>query len=359
MSLDVSSQPAPAIEAAGAASRPTRMFGEAGEAHLGVAKQGVENQAAIERICARLRRQPPRAVVTCGRGSSDHAATFGRYLIESRLGLVTSSASLSITSVYGARQHLEGVLYAAISQSGRSPDLLACVEAAKAAGAFTIAFVNDAASPLAQLADEVLPLHAGPELSVAATKSYIAALSGLAQLVGHWAEDRALVDGLSALPEQLAHAWELDWSAAAPSLRDARSVFVLGRGLGLGAAQEAALKLKETCGLHAEAFSTAEVKHGPMALVEPDFPTLIFSQSDASRASVKAVATEFAGRGADVWLAEDGPSEPSRLPVLASHPALQPILMVQSFYRLANAVSLARGRNPDVPPHLNKITETV
>jgi glucosamine--fructose-6-phosphate aminotransferase (isomerizing) len=335
------------------------MSEEAGDAHLGVRKQLLENRAVIERICARLRRQPPRAVVTCGRGSSDHAATFGRYLIESRLGLVTSSASLSITSVYGARQHLEGVLYLAISQSGRSPDLLACVEAAKAAGAFTVAFVNDAASPLAQLVDEVLPLQAGPELSVAATKSYITALSGLAQLVGCWAGDRDLIEGLAALPDQLTQAWALDWSAAGSSLRDARNLFVLGRGLGLGVAQEAALKLKETSGLHAEAFSAAEVKHGPMALVEARFPILVFAQSDASHASVKAVATEFAGRGADVWLAEDGPSHPGRLPALSGHPALQPITMIQSFYRLANAVSLARGRDPDVPPHLNKITETV
>ncbi len=355
MSLDLSSQPSTAVEA----SKATRMFDEAGEAHLGVSKQLVENRAVVERICARLRRQPPRAVVTCGRGSSDHAATFGRYLIESRLGLVTSSASLSITSVYAAPQQLEGVLYLAISQSGRSPDLLACVQAAKAAGAFTVAFVNDAASPLAQLVDEVLPLHAGPELSVAATKSYITALSGLAQLVGCWAQDQALIDGLSALPNQLAQSWELDWSAATPSLRDARNLFVLGRGLGLGAAQEAALKLKETSGLHAEAFSAAEVKHGPMVLVEPKFPVLMFAQSDASHASVKAIATEFAGRGAEVWLAEEGPPQAGRLPVLKSHPALQPLTMIQSFYRLANTVSLARGRNPDVPPHLNKITETV
>ena len=359
MSRDVSLQPAKAVEAAGAAHKPTRMFGEAGQAHLGVGKQLVESRMVIERICAKLRRQPPRAVVTCGRGSSDHSATFGRYLIESRLGLVTSSASLSITSVYAARQQLEGALYLAISQSGRSPDLLACVEAAKAAGAYTIALVNDTASPLAQLADEVLPLHAGPELSVAATKSYITALSGLAQLVGCWADDRALVDGLSALPDQLAQAWELDWSEAAPSLRDARNLFVLGRGMGLGAAQEAALKLKETSGLHAEAFSAAEVKHGPMVLVEPSFPILMFAQNDASHASVKAVATEFAGRGADVWLAEEGPTQPGRLPVLSCHPAVQPISMIHSFYRLANTVSLARGRNPDVPPHLNKITETV
>ncbi len=364
MSLDSPSQPQSAAKAAAATVNTTRMFEEAQTAYLGVAKQVDANQAVVERIAERLRRNPPRAVITCARGSSDHAATFAKYLIESRVGIVTSSASLSITSVYAARQDFDGVLYIAISQSGRSPDLLACVEAAKAAGAFTLALVNDATSPLAELADEVLPLHAGPELSVAATKSYICSLSALVQLVAHWAGDEALIEAFKTLPTLLSKAWQLDWSAALPSLRDATNLFVLGRGIGLGVAQEGALKLKETCGLHAEAFSAAEVKHGPMVLVGPKFPVLIFAQSDESQASVADIATVFAGRGADVWLAADsstgnGTSGPGRLPVIAAHPVLEPILTIQSFYRLANAVSLARGRNPDVPPHLNKVTETV
>jgi len=335
------------------------MFKEAREAQSVVARQLAANPSVIARIADRLRRAPPRAVVTCGRGSSDHAATFAKYLIETRLGVVTASAALSVSSVYATPQLLAGTLYLAISQSGKSPDLIACVQAAKAAGAFTVALVNDAQSPLAQLADEVVPLEAGPELSVAATKSYIAALSAAAYLVAAWAQDRALLAALDPLPDQLATAWALDWTPALTSLKDARNLFILGRGVGFGVAQEAALKLKETCGLHAEAFSTAEVKHGPMALIGPGFPSLVFAQNDETYDSVLDTAHSLAQRGADIWLAGDSTPGPKALPVLTAHPALQPILMIQSFYRLANALSLARGFNPDLPPHLNKVTETV
>jgi glucosamine--fructose-6-phosphate aminotransferase (isomerizing) len=337
----------------------TQMFKEAGEAHARVRHQLTANAATVARIAERLQGEPHRAVVTCGRGSSDHAATFAKYLIETRLGVLTSSAALSVSSVYKTAQNLDGVLYLAISQSGKSPDLLASVEAAKAAGAFTIALVNDAASPLAKLADEVIPLHAGPELSVAATKSYITALTAIAQLVAHWSADEALVAALNLLPDLLAEAWRMDWTPALASLQDARNLFVLGRGLGFGVAQEAALKLKETCGLHAEAFSSAEVEHGPMALVQAGFPLIVFAQNDETHASVKAVAERFVQRGADVWLASGGETGPGLLPSIAAHPALEPILMIQSFYRLANAVSVSRGYNPDTPPHLNKVTETV
>jgi glucosamine--fructose-6-phosphate aminotransferase (isomerizing) len=166
------------------------MFLEAGQASQVVAAQLGANAARAAKIAERLRANPPRAVVTCARGSSDHAATFAKYLVETRTGVLTSSAALSVSSVYAAQQDLGDVLYLAISQSGKSPDLLAAVQAAKAAGAFVIALVNDTASPLAALADEVLPLHAGPELSVAATKSYIAALAAIAQLVAAWTGTR-------------------------------------------------------------------------------------------------------------------------------------------------------------------------
>jgi glucosamine--fructose-6-phosphate aminotransferase (isomerizing) len=335
------------------------MFREASEAGRIVRAQIAANAQPITRIAQRLRERAPVAVVTCARGSSDHAATYAKYLIESRIGAPTASAALSISSVYAKPQALSGMLYLAISQSGKSPDLLASVEAAKAAGAFTIALVNDETSPLAALVDEVLPLHAGPELSVAATKSYIGALAAIAQLVAHWAEDGDLIRDLEALPDHLEAAWDLDWSAAAPVLERARNLFILGRGVGFGAAQEAALKLKETCGLHAEAFSTAEVAHGPMALVKAGFPALVFAQNDQTHASVKAVARDLASRGAELWLASAGETGPGLLPSLATNPVLEPILMVQSFYRLANAVSLARGYHPDRPPHLNKVTETL
>ncbi|MBO9711176.1 MAG: SIS domain-containing protein, partial [Caulobacter sp.] len=197
--------------------------------------------------------------------------------------------------------------------------------------------------------------------SVAATKSYLASLAAIAQLVAHWKNDPALLAALDALPDALRNAWKQDWSPLTDGLVDAHNLFVLGRGLGLGAAQEAALKFKETCGLHAEAYSSAEVKHGPMALVGAGFPVLVFAQPDETGAGAVAVADEFHARGAEVWVASaQAASSSIRLPLAeAAHPALAPLLTVQSFYRAINALALRRGHNPDLPPHLNKVTETV
>ncbi len=338
------------------------MFLEASQAPGAVAAQLQANRERAVRLGATLRAMKPRAGGTCGRGSSDHAATFAKYLIETRTGVLTSSAALSVSSVYAAPTQLAGTLCLAISQSGKSPDLVAAAQAAKDAGAYVVALVNVADSPLAALADETLPLWAGPELSVAATKSYIAALAGIVQLVAEWTGDEDLRAALADLPGQLAQAWTLDWTPAAERLRLARNLYVLGRGVGFGVAQEAALKFKETCGLHAEAFSSAEVKHGPMALVKADFPALVFRQDDETAEGVDALVAEFAARRADVMLAAaagDGEAGVLRLPALAAHPAVEPILQIQSFYRMANALSLARGYDPDSPPNLNKVTETV
>ncbi len=338
----------------------TWMHTEAAEAANAVARQFAANAATIDALAETLRAQPPRFIVTCARGSSDHAATYGKYLFETTLGLVTASASPSVGSVYAVQPALAGALFVAISQSGKSPDLLRNAEIAKAGGAHVVALVNVADSPLAKLADTVLPLHAGPENSVAATKSYLCSLAALLQLTARWSGDARLLAAVDALPDAMREAWAQDWSPLVSGLRLADHLFVLGRGLGLGAAQEAALKFKETCGLHAEAFSSAEVKHGPMAIVGPDFPVLAFAQDDDTGAGTAAVADEFRARGAPVWLARPGPAGPGVLPLPASpHPAATPILTVQAFYAVANALSVARGYDPDVPPHLNKVTETV
>jgi glutamine---fructose-6-phosphate transaminase (isomerizing) len=341
-------------------ARPTRLSQEAAEAPAVVRAQLGANAPLIGELAARLRRSPPSAVVTLGRGSSDHAATFARYLIETRLGVMTASAPPSVTSVYDAAPALRGALCLAISQSGRSPDILAAAQAARDAGALVVALVNDAASPLAELAEVAAPLLAGPELSVAATKSYIAALSAVVQLAALWSGDAQLLAALAELPELLERAWALDWSAAVGPLKDARSLYVLGRGLGFGVAEEAALKLKETCGLHAEAFSAAEVRHGPMALVGPGFPVLAFAQGDETREGVEAATAAAAAQGAPVLKAGGGAQAGvTSLPTEAACPVLEPIAYALSFYRLANAVALARGLDPDEPPHLSKITETL
>ncbi|WP_282277297.1 SIS domain-containing protein [Stenotrophomonas sp. PS02297] len=334
----------------------TLMFNEAASSASVIAAQFARNRDVVQALAADLRQNPPPFVVTCARGSSDHAATYAKYLFETRLGLVTASASPSVGSVYEARQKLQDALYLVISQSGKSPDLLRNAEAAKAAGARVVALVNVEDSPLAQLADTVIPLGAGAERSVAATKSYLASLAAILQLCAYWSDDRTLIAALDALPAALTQAWQCDWTSLTDGLVDAHNLFVVGRGPGLAAAQEAALKFKETCGLHAEGYSSAEVKHGPMALVGEDFPVLAFAQPDETGAGTRALADEFGARGARVWLAGEG----GNLPVaLAPHPLCAPLLTVQSFYRAINALALRRGHNPDLPPHLNKVTETV
>jgi glutamine---fructose-6-phosphate transaminase (isomerizing) len=341
------------------AAAATRLGREAAEAPGVVRAQLGANAPVLTELAARLRRHPPRAVVTLGRGSSDHAATYARYLIETKLGVMTASTPPSVASIYDAATPMQDTLCLVISQSGRSPDLLASAEAARAAGALVVALVNDATSPLAELADITAPLLAGPELSVAATKSYVGALSASVQLVAHWSGDAALIGAVGRLADLLDEAWAQDWSAALPLLKDARSLYVLGRGVGYGVAEEAALKLKETCGLHAEAFSAAEVRHGPMALVGPDFPVLAFAQGDETRAGVEAAVAAAAAQGAPVIKAGGGEQAGVLLlPTVEACPILEPIAYALSFYRLVGALALARGLDPDRPPHLTKITET-
>ena len=202
-------------------------------------------------------------------------------------------------------------------------------------------------------------MHAGRETSVAATKSYIASLSALVHLVAEWTQNRELGAALPRRPSSCARRGSADWRAGVEPLTKAHNLFVIGRGYGLGIAQEAALKLKETCGLHAEAFSAAEVQHGPMALVGRGFPILGFSQNDDSRGGIEAMAREFVSRAAMVLLAGGSVDGARSLPVVAGHPVIEPMLMIQSFYRLAECVARARGLDPDTPPHLRKVTETV
>ncbi|PTQ07883.1 iron dicitrate transport regulator FecR [Sphingomonas oleivorans] len=335
------------------------MFAEAKQAAAVVAAQGAANAARIAALALNLRATPPSMVLSCARGSSDHAATFAKYLIETRLGIAVASQAPSIASVYGMAPRAPDALCLAISQSGKSPDILAAVESSSRAGASSVALVNVEDSPLANLADHVIPLRAGPELSVAATKSYIATIAALIDLVAAWSGDRELATALAAAPGQLENAWAADWSPLVERLRDVRGLYVIGRGLGLGIAQEAALKFKETCGLHAEAFSAAEVRHGPMALVKQGFPLLVFRQSDETESGIDDLISEIVARGGEVIVAGPAPRGAIALPSISAHPVIEPMLQIQSFYRAVNALSVARGLDPDRPPYLAKVTETL
>lgn len=353
----------PSLRPGDRVSRPTetRMFAEAAEASEVVARLLLHERGLLSELGKQWRADPPRAVLTCARGSSDHAALYLKHLMERHSGIVVASLSPSIASIYRTIPAARGMLAIGMSQSGRSPDLLAAMSAVSNAGARTLAMVNKADSPLAQLADIVLPLHAASETSVAATKSFIALLAATAALVAHCSGDESLSDALAGLPELLSDAWNSDWSLLVDELADLRGLYVIGRGPGLGIAAEAALKLKETCGLHAEAFSAAEVRHGPMALVGPELPLLLFTQDDQSAEGTRTLVADALSNGARVIVASDGPTIPGtlHLPLPTSDPRLAPILAIQAFYRAANMLSLRRGFDPDRPPHLNKVTETV
>jgi glutamine---fructose-6-phosphate transaminase (isomerizing) len=332
---------------------------EAGQAAALAHGQLARCAAGFAELGARLRRDPPRFVVTCARGSSDHAASYGKYLIETALGRAVASVGPSIASIYRGPLALGGSLFVVVSQSGRSPDLLRLTEVARRGGALVVGFVNDERAPLAALCDVALPLCAGAETSVAATKSFL--LSGLAflQLVAHWSDDPALRAAVAAFPGALDAASRLDWWPALADLAGATSLYVLGRGTGLGAAAEIALKLKETCRLHAEAFSTAEVLHGPLALIDRGFPVLVVGQDDDSADTTRRVAARLVALGADVRSALDVPGA-RRLPVPAAvPPAIAPLCQVQSFYLAVHRLAAARGLDPDAPAHLRKVTETV
>jgi glucosamine--fructose-6-phosphate aminotransferase (isomerizing) len=298
------------------------------------------------------------AMATIARGSSDHAATYARYLVETRLGILSSSLSPSLFSVFKAPLSLRNMLCLAISQSGRSPDLLAAAQAARDSGAIVVALVNDADSPLAEIASVVLPQSAGPEKSAAATKSFITSVSAIAQMVALWSADEAMQAALPKLPDALAQAWEEDWSRGREMLRSADHLYTVGRGLHLSIAQEAAHKLKETCMIHAEAYSSAEVLHGPNELASEGFPVLLFRSEDEGDASVVDAAQRLKAQGATVMMAGGG--DPAALPVpRAPHPTLAPLLQIQAFYRMANALACERGYNPDQPRHVQKVTQTV
>ena len=337
----------------------TLMLEEARAAAHCVAQQLAHDEERYAALGAALRAHAPQGTVTIARGSSDHAAAYFAYLVMSRTGQLVTSLPMSLLTLYRAPMAQARLLAVSISQSGRSPDLVESMRAFRSAQATTVALVNDAQSPLADAVDWTLPLWAGPEKSVAATKSFICALVAGARLAAHWGQQHDLLQALTTLPDALRSACAQDWSAAVPLLRPAERLMVIGRGPGLALAQEAALKFKETCTIQAEAFSGAEVKHGPMALVDERYPMLVFALRGPAQASLVALAAEMRTRGAQVLLAApDDVAERDLTLSTTDHEDLDAITAIQSFYLLAEAVARARGLDPDRPRHLSKVTAT-
>ena len=331
------------------------MHKEACASSVVVAEQIAKEGARFAELGAALRSNSPQTVLTIARGSSDHAAAYAAYLIMSRLGRIVASLPMSLVTLLNAPLKANNALAIAISQSGQSPDVIEPIRYFRDGGATTVALVNDASSPLATSAEWCMPLHAGPELSVAATKSFIAGMVAGAQLAGHWQNDANFLAALSDLPAALDSALNLDWEEAIDVLKPANNIMVVGRGTGFPVALEAALKFKETSTIQAEAFSGAEIKHGPMALIDDGYPLLIFATRGPTQAGLIKLADEMRGRGARVLLAAPADVAERNLTIpVAATPDLDPIVAIQAFYVMAAKLSLARGLNPDKPRHLSQ-----
>ncbi|KUF11356.1 SIS domain-containing protein [Pseudoponticoccus marisrubri] len=337
----------------------TRMREEITEIPQAVDRLLTQGGAAVREAADRARALDPRYFISVARGSSDHACTYLKYAAELILGRPMASVGPSVTSIYGAPLQAEGAVCLSVSQSGQSPDIVAMTEALRAGGALTVALTNDAGARLAGVADATLPIHAGPELSVAATKTFVSSLVAglwfLAELKG----DAALVEAIHALPKHLDRATECDWSQAAAAM-DGRSLYCLGRGPSWAISNEAALKFKETCLIHAESYSSAEVLHGPVSIVGEDFPVIAFAAGDAAEDSVAETADALVGKGARVFAMTDRVQRAVRLPhVRTDHWLTDPVAAIVSFYGMVESVAVRRGIDPDTPRHLKKVTETV
>ncbi|SMQ62581.1 glutamine--fructose-6-phosphate transaminase [Devosia lucknowensis] len=316
--------------------------------------------ATLDEAAGRLRALDPALVVTVARGSSDHASAYLKYAIELVLGVPVASVGPSIASIYGRDLKLGKAAAIAISQSGRSPDIVGMAQSARRSGATTIAITNTAGSPLAEASDFTIDLHAGAEKSVAATKTFVTSVVAGLALLARWSGDADLGKAISALPESLSRAIDCDWSGLVGALYGHDALYVLGRGPGFAIANEAALKFKETCNIQAESYSAAEVMHGPVAIVTPGYPVLGLAARDAAEASVADMAHKLAGQGALAFVTSDRPGAAQRLPFAATgHPITDPLALIVSFYGFVEALSRHRGLNPDVPPALKKVTETV
>jgi glutamine---fructose-6-phosphate transaminase (isomerizing) len=324
-----------------------------------VAHQIQTNAAQVKALAQAMRATPLRALITLGRGSSDHASAYTAYQVMKHSGLIVTSMPSSLLNWYGMPRldQSHGVL--AFSQSGRSPDLVQAMERCTASGAQTVAWVNQDQSPLAGVAAHSVGLHAGAERSVAATKSCLAQMSAGLHWLAHWQNSSNLQEDLEQLPDALRAALLTPTDQAVAQLLNAQQLFVVGRGASLALAQEMALKFQEVCGIHAQAYSSAEVHHGPMALVQTGLAALVVADRGEALGSVTATAKLLRERGATVVIISAESKLAPSMPLKSGfHESLDGLMALQAFYAMVEELAIARGRNPDQPQHLAKVTQT-
>lgn len=319
-----------------------------------------QGEDAIKSCASALRALDPPMLATVARGSSDHVATYLKYVSELLMGVPVASIGPSVASIYKAPLKLGGSACISVSQSGQSPDIVDLAKAARRGGALTVAITNNPGSPLAAASEHCLNIHAGAELSVAATKTFMTSLVAGLMLLANWRGDAALIGAIHGLPDALERAARIDWPEVRAATKGWDSLYTLGRGPAFAISNEAALKFKETCLVHAESYSSAEVLHGPVSIVGQGFPVLAFAAHDAAEAALVEVADQVADKGAAAFVTSPNATKATRLAhIRTDHALTDPIALIVSFYAMVEKTATERGIDPDTPRHLKKVTETL
>jgi len=337
----------------------TKMLEETLQTSTVLKKQWSENTQKLEEITSILRKINPYCFITFARGSSDHAAAYFNYIASLELKKLSTSLTPSLVSVHDLNLDFSRALGVGISQSGKGPDILSLIKKVNSQKSLTLALVNNVDSPLANEAKLVYPLWAGKEISVAATKSFIASIYAAASIIAKINENKKLLEAIEKSPDFLPKELDSHWDNIINILKDSERTMIVGRGLGYAIAHEAALKLKETCHIQAESISSAEIKHGPQAVVGHNYPLIIFALRGVEQESLIELGLEMRKRGANVCIICDKLiSEKDCLYTPSTHTYLDPMNLIYSFYLMVQKLALVKGLDPDNPRFLSKVTMT-
>jgi glucosamine--fructose-6-phosphate aminotransferase (isomerizing) len=338
----------------------TKMLEETLQTRDVLKKQWSQNSKIRIEIAEHISKVDPYCFATIARGSSDHAALYFNYLISLELKKLSMSLSPSLVSIHNIDIDFSKAVGVAISQSGKGPDILSLIKLVSSQNSKSLALVNDANSPLAEMADLVYPLCADTEISVAATKSFIASLYASASIVAQTSKNTKLLNAVENLPEYLPKEVNCHWPQILEMLTHCSQMIIIGRGLGFSIAHEAALKLKETCHIQAEAFSSAEIKHGPQAIVGAEYPLIVFALRGKEQEGLIKTGLDMRRRGARVCIVSDAfISEADCIYTPSNHEYLDPINLIYSFYLMTQKLALIKGLDPDNPRFLSKVTMTI
>ena len=342
----------------------SQMMRESAEIPSVIRRQLEMDDTNFRNLVVAIQNKKPSTLVTVARGSSEHSACYFRYALSSSLGLLPCSLPPSIITIDSTELNFSECLVIAVSQSGESPDLVKVLKNARERGGITCGVINNEDSPLGRVAEFTFGTKAGVEASVAATKTFMANLSLCYRLWGYLLNDADNISQLKKLATLLEAPYSNSFDSFTQFASDAHSIIVLSRGLGMATARESALKLSETCGMVSSYYSTAEFKHGPMALASTRVPILVIGTRGPAFSSIQRAVKELREKGAELFYLAPSDIPTTDVPPDCHYPApedwrLDPIVAIRFLYTVIEQISKKRGYNPDCPPLLSKVTHTI